>query len=66
MRAHTITTKASTIVSGGILALGLAVVLLAATASTASAERAKRAFTSGAHPYRRPRLLRADRRRRLL
>ena len=38
MRAHTITTKASTIVSGGILALGLAVVLLAATASTASAE----------------------------
>jgi hypothetical protein len=40
MRAHTITTKASTIVSGGILTLGLAVVLLAATASTASAERA--------------------------
>ena len=39
MRAHTITTKASTIVSGGILALGLAVVLLAATASTASASR---------------------------
>ena len=38
MRAHTITTKASTIVSGGILALGLAVVLLAATASTASAD----------------------------
>ena len=38
MRAHTITTKASTIVSGGILALGLAVVLLAATASTASAK----------------------------
>jgi hypothetical protein len=40
MRAHTITTKASPIVSGGILALGLAVVLLAATASTASAETA--------------------------
>jgi hypothetical protein len=39
MRAHTITTKASTIVSGGILALGLAVVLLAATASTASADK---------------------------
>ena len=39
MRAHTITTKASTIVSGGILALGLAVVLLAATASSASAAR---------------------------
>ena len=39
MRAHTITTKASTIVSGGILALSLAVVLLAATASTASADR---------------------------
>ena len=39
MRAHTITTKASTIVPGGILALGLAVVLLAATASTASADR---------------------------
>ena len=39
MRAHTITTKASTIVSGGILALSLAVALLAATASTASAER---------------------------
>jgi hypothetical protein len=39
MRAHAITTKASTIVSGGILALSLAVVLLAATASTASAER---------------------------
>ena len=38
MRAHTITTKASTTVSGGILALGLAVVLLAATASTASAD----------------------------
>ncbi len=38
MRAHAITTKTSTIVSGGILALGLAVVLLAATASTASAE----------------------------
>jgi hypothetical protein len=38
MGAHTIT-KASTIVPGGILALGLAVVLLAATASTASAER---------------------------
>ena len=37
MRAHAISTKASTIVSGGILALGLAVVLLAATASTASA-----------------------------
>jgi hypothetical protein len=37
MRAHTITTKASTIVPGGILALSLAVVLLAATASTASA-----------------------------
>ena len=40
MRAHAITTKASTTVLGGILALGLAVVLLAATASTASAERA--------------------------
>jgi hypothetical protein len=39
MRAHTITTKASTIVLGGILALSLAVVLMAATASTASAER---------------------------
>jgi hypothetical protein len=39
MRAHTITTKASTIVPGGILALGLAVVLMGATASTASAER---------------------------
>ena len=39
MRAHAITTKASTIVSGGILALSLAVVLLAATASTASASR---------------------------
>jgi hypothetical protein len=38
MRAHTITTKARTIVPGGILALGLAVVLLAATASTASAD----------------------------
>ena len=37
MRAHAITTKASTTVSGGILALGLAVVLLAATASSASA-----------------------------
>jgi hypothetical protein len=37
MRAHTITTKTSTIVLGGILALGLAVVGLAATASTASA-----------------------------
>ena len=37
MRVQTITTKASTIVSGGILALGLAAVLLAATASTASA-----------------------------
>jgi hypothetical protein len=40
MRAHTITTNASTIVLGGILALSFAVVLLAATASTASAERA--------------------------
>jgi hypothetical protein len=39
MRAHTITTKASTIVPGGILAMSLAVVLLGATASTASAER---------------------------
>jgi hypothetical protein len=39
MRAHTITTKASTIVPGGILALSLAVVLLAATACTASASR---------------------------
>jgi hypothetical protein len=39
MRAHTITTKARTIVPGGILALSLAVVLMAATASTASAER---------------------------
>jgi hypothetical protein len=48
MRAHTITTKARvgargptkrTIVPRGILALSLAVVLLAATASTASAER---------------------------
>jgi hypothetical protein len=39
MRTHTITTKASTIVPGGILALSLAVVLLAATASTASASR---------------------------
>jgi hypothetical protein len=39
MRAHTITTKASTIVPGGILALGLAVVLLGATASPASADR---------------------------
>jgi hypothetical protein len=39
MRVHTITTKPSTIVLGGILALSLAVVLLAATASTASAER---------------------------
>ena len=47
MRAHTITTQARVggrgrmkrrIVPGGILALGLAVVLLAATASTASAE----------------------------
>ena len=43
MRAHTITTKGRgrtkrTIVPGGILALSLAVVLLAATASTASAE----------------------------
>jgi hypothetical protein len=37
MRAHTITTKASTIVLGGILALSIAVMLLAATASTASA-----------------------------
>jgi hypothetical protein len=37
MRAHTITTRASTFVPGGILALGLAVVLLAAAASTASA-----------------------------
>ena len=45
MRAHAITTKASTTVSGGILALGLAVVLLAATASTASA-----AFSRGAAP----------------
>ena len=49
MRAHTITTKAGgvgnrrrmrcTIVPGGLLALSLAVVLLAATASTASAEK---------------------------
>jgi hypothetical protein len=39
MKGHTITTKASMIVPGGILALGVAVVLLAATASTASAER---------------------------
>jgi hypothetical protein len=39
MRAHAITTKASTAVSGAILALGLAVVLLAATPSTASAEQ---------------------------
>jgi hypothetical protein len=39
MRANTITTKASTIVPGGILALSLAVVLLAATASTASANK---------------------------
>jgi hypothetical protein len=39
MRAHAITTKASTIVSGGILALSLTVALLGATASTASAER---------------------------
>jgi hypothetical protein len=39
MRAHTITTKASTTVLGGILALSLAVVLLGATASTASASR---------------------------
>ena len=48
MRAHTITTKTRvggrgrarrTIVPGGILTLSLAVVLLAATASTASAER---------------------------
>ena len=37
MRAQTIATKASTIVPGGILALGLAVVLMGATASTASA-----------------------------
>ena len=47
MRAHTITTKANTIVSGGILALGLAVVLLAATASTASAERGVTERSSG-------------------
>jgi hypothetical protein len=39
MGAHSITAKTSTIVPGGILALGLAVVLLAATASTASADR---------------------------
>ena len=39
MRAHTITTKASTIVPGGILALALAVVLMGATASTASADK---------------------------
>ena len=48
MRAHTITTQARVggrgcmkrrIVPGGILALSLAVVLMAATASTASAER---------------------------
>jgi hypothetical protein len=39
MRAHTITTKASTTVPGGILALGLAVALMGATASTASADR---------------------------
>ena len=45
MRAHTITTKASTIVSGGILALSLAVVLLAATASTASGARASEGRT---------------------
>ena len=47
MRAHTITTQARVggrgrmkrrIVPGGILALSLAVVLLAATASTASAD----------------------------
>jgi hypothetical protein len=37
MRAHPITTKASTIVPGGILALGLAVVLLAASAGAATA-----------------------------
>ena len=56
MRAQTIATKASTIVPGGILALGLAVVLMGATASTASAGTAfsrARAFSSGARPYRR-------------
>ena len=53
MRAHTITTKANTIVSGGILALGLAVVLLAATASTASAERGLTERSSGV-PYSSP------------
>ena len=37
MRAHTITTRASTFVPGGILALSVAVALLAAAASTASA-----------------------------
>ena len=37
MRAHTITARASTIVSGGLLALSLAAVLLAATASAAGA-----------------------------
>jgi hypothetical protein len=37
MRAHTTTTKASTIIPGGILALSLAVVLMGSTASTASA-----------------------------
>jgi hypothetical protein len=55
MRAHTITTKASTIVSGGILALGLAVVLLAATASTASADRGLTERSSGV-PYSSPTL----------
>ena len=39
MRAHAITTKASTTVPGGILALALAVVLMGATASTASADK---------------------------
>src|SRR5262245_190692 len=50
MRAHAITTKASTTVSGGILALGLAVVLLAATASTASADKGLTERSSGAGP----------------
>jgi hypothetical protein len=58
MRAHTITTKARagararakpTIVPGGILALSLAVVLVAATASSAGAERGP---TGDAHRHR--------------
>ena len=50
MRADTITTKATTIVSGGIVALSVAAVLLAATASAAGAEGVLTERGSGTGP----------------